>query len=346
VTNKAGRRTPTIGGRESGETRASLCVGGVREGRRRAVGMCSCNCARALLTPAAPPLPSHCRRARPPAAARSLRPRRARLSARALPPLRGRGEGQLAPPTPPLPLADTYVGPALLVLPLFLISLVNLFVAGPPLKTIVLDSAGAKFGASLPFMRLEVDGPKAHFTLTPAGEMTHFFVVTCYTPTAPHAPLSLDAAVTGRKRAPGVGEGGPTVEEALNTVSSAALPLAAPSAATSSRPPSSSLQLLQPLLGHETYEVAISTAAPSAAAAAPNLPPIEYRLTYVPTRFTYTQIAVRLLFTATSTIMLLAYACAICVSASRHPPTLAPRPLAPRPLVLRFESARADGVAC
>ena len=37
----------------------------------------------------------------------------------------------------------TYVGPALLVLPLFLISLVNLFVAGPPLKTIVLDSSGS-----------------------------------------------------------------------------------------------------------------------------------------------------------------------------------------------------------
>ena len=52
----------------------------------------------------------------------------------------------------------TYVGPALLVLPLFLISLVNLFVAGPPLKTIVLDSSGSSYGATLPFMRLEVAG--------------------------------------------------------------------------------------------------------------------------------------------------------------------------------------------
>jgi hypothetical protein len=45
-------------------------------------------------------------------------------------------------PHPSLLHADTYVGPAMLVLPLFMISLVNLFVAGPPLKTIVLDSSG------------------------------------------------------------------------------------------------------------------------------------------------------------------------------------------------------------
>lgn len=76
----------------------------------------------------------------------------------------------------------TYVGPALLVLPLFLISLVNLFIAGPPLKTIVLDAQGANFGATLPFMQLQVAGEKAKFTLQPKDEMTHFFVVTCYTP--------------------------------------------------------------------------------------------------------------------------------------------------------------------
>lgn len=33
-------------------------------------------------------------------------------------------------------LSYTHVGPTLLVVPLFLISLVNLFVAGPPLKTV------------------------------------------------------------------------------------------------------------------------------------------------------------------------------------------------------------------
>ena len=121
-----------------------------------------------------------------------------------------------------LPSTDTYVGPALLVLPLFLISLVNLFVAGPPLKTIVLDSAGTKFGASLPFMKLEVEGAHAQFTLTPAGEMTHFFVVTCYTPATPHAPLALEAAVTGRKPARNAEGGGASAEDALSAAAVAA----------------------------------------------------------------------------------------------------------------------------
>ena len=88
----------------------------------------------------------------------------------------------------------TYVGPALLVLPLFIISLVNLFVAGPPLKTVVLDSSGPSYGASLPFLQLNVDGPQAKFNLYPTDEMTHFFVITCYpsgTATLPSArPLS------------------------------------------------------------------------------------------------------------------------------------------------------------
>ena len=72
----------------------------------------------------------------------------------------------------------TYAGPALLVLPLFLISLVNLFVAGPPLKTVVLDATGPNYAASLPYLHLKVDGPKATFKLLPHEEMTHFFVVT------------------------------------------------------------------------------------------------------------------------------------------------------------------------
>ena len=45
-------------------------------------------------------------------------------------------------------------------------------------------------------MRLEVAGSAAKFTLTPEGEMTHFFVVTCYSP-ASAAPLALDATVKG-----------------------------------------------------------------------------------------------------------------------------------------------------
>ena len=68
------------------------------------------------------------------------------------------GHVQPHPAQPVLP-RRRYVGPALLVLPLFVISLVNLFVAGPPLKTVVLDSNGASYGASLPDdWEDEVDG--------------------------------------------------------------------------------------------------------------------------------------------------------------------------------------------
>ena len=41
------------------------------------------------------------------------------------------------------------------------------------------------------------------------------------------------------------------------------------------------------------------------------LPAMEYRVTYVPTRFTYTQVCVRAFFTFTSGCMLIAYAIAI-----------------------------------
>ena len=86
----------------------------------------------------------------------------------------------------------TYVGPALLVLPLFFISLVNLFIAGPPLKTIVLVSSGPSYSANLPYLQLQVEGPSATFNLQPKNEMTHFFVVTCYA-SAMKDPLYFDA---------------------------------------------------------------------------------------------------------------------------------------------------------
>jgi len=73
----------------------------------------------------------------------------------------------------------------------------------------------------------------------------------------------------------------------------------------------SSMQLMQPLLGYTEYEVLIASVAPTAGSQAPNLPTIEYRLTYVPTKFTYTQICVRAFFTFTSASMLIAYTCAI-----------------------------------
>ena len=109
------------------------------------------------------------------------------------------GHVQLHPAQPVIP-RRRYVGPALLVLPLFVISLVNLFVAGPPLKTVVLDSNGASYGASLPFLQLQVQGGVAKFNLIPKDEMIQFFVVACYAP-GTTTPLYFDATVTGKKPA-------------------------------------------------------------------------------------------------------------------------------------------------
>ena len=173
-------------------------------------------------------------------------------------------------------------GPALLVLPLFLVSLVNLFVAGPPLKTIVLESSGSSYGASLPFMKLHVSGSVAKFMLTPKDEMTHFFVVACYAEAT--ASLGLEAVVRG------VGSPSALPGGAQKRSSSAAAPVALAEASTASvateRPPTgtgqqrSRLQLLQPLVGFSQYEVLIKTMPATSTGIAPNLPAIEYRLTY------------------------------------------------------------------
>ena len=203
----------------------------------------------------------------------------------------------------------TYVGPALLVLPLFVISLVNLFVAGPPLKTIVLDSAGPEFSASLPFMRLDVTSTTATFKLTPKDEMTHFFVVSTFTPPGvASGQLALDAMVTGKK----TNHGSNALPEPLNHVTSAdGSPSNGPGASHGAAP---TFQLLQPLLGFTEYDVLIKTASASSGgkAASGDLPTMEYRLTYVPTRFTYTQACVRALFTITSLLMLIGYSGAMC----------------------------------
>ena len=75
--------------------------------------------------------------------------------------------------------------------------------------------------------------------------------------------------------------------------------------------------MLQPLLGYTQYEVTINTRAGAAGGKPPNLPAIEYRLTYVPVKFSYTQMCVRAFFTFTSLSMLFAYSCAI-LSTARH----------------------------
>jgi len=215
----------------------------------------------------------------------------------------------------------TYFGPALLVLPLFLISLVNLFVAGPPLKTIVLDSAGPQFGASLPFMKLDVAGSSAKFTLTPKDEMTHFFVVTTYMSPSASAPVKLDASVTGKKPRPGESADTLSIMEALNHVASGvAADTAGHATANPHHGAAPSLQLLQPLLGYSEYDVVIRSLGAGKAAKPATMPTMEYRLTYVPTRFTYTQIGVRAFFTLTSLLMLICYAVAMCAQRrSREP---------------------------
>ena len=167
-------------------------------------------------------------------------------------------------------------GPALLVLPLFAVSVVNLFVAGPPLKTIVLESSGSSYGASLPFMKLDVAGSVAKFTLMPKDEMTHFFVVTCYSDA--HPSLALDAVVRGAQAEPLSSSSASDVAwHALAHAKTAAptLPMGATKA-----PPRSRLQLLQPMLGFKQYEVELKTLPPTPTGVAPNLPAVEYRLTY------------------------------------------------------------------
>ena len=112
----------------------------------------------------------------------------------------------------------TYAGPALLVLPLCIILLINLFVAGPPLKTVVFDADAGKYSASLPYLQLRVAGPKATFRLQPKEEVTHFFVLTVYPSSAgpplqksveepymtslPFSPASAAPPARARRRAP------------------------------------------------------------------------------------------------------------------------------------------------
>jgi hypothetical protein len=159
----------------------------------------------------------------------------------------------------------TYVGPALLVIPLFAISLINLFVAGPPLKTVVLDSNGASYGASLPFLQLQVQGGIAKFNLLPKDEMTQFVVVACYAP-GTTTPLYFDATVTGKKPASSSVEGA-MVSRVLATQSTRPeRPLL--------KDPSEThvLQVMQNFLGYSEYEVLIKSVAPDRSKATRPLP--------------------------------------------------------------------------
>ena len=171
-----------------------------------------------------------------------------------------------------MPLSAT-----LLVLPLACISLLNLFVAGPPLKTIVFESIGASYGVSLPFLRLRVARSSTRFVLSPKNEITHFFVITCQTNS--FASLAFDAVVRGCNRN----------EERAVKVSWQPLAhvIGPPKRAKAAGAPVvvkqwSTLQLLQPLLGYSHYDILLrilpSTHTPVGVPA--SLSGVEYRLTY------------------------------------------------------------------
>ena len=212
-------------------------------------------------------------------------------------------------------------GPALLVVPLFVVSLVNLLIAGPPLKTIVLESSGAAYGASLPFMQLHVGGDVAKFTLMPNEEMTHFFVVAAnmdMTRPTPTPPV-FDAVVRGiRNVAVGDEDTWHTLMHTSKLKPSSSLSLAAPPSA-SRQSHRSRIQLLQPLIGYSKYEVLLKMRPSALGATPPVLPPVEYRVTYVPLRFSLTQACVRGFFLVSSTTTLLALTCAIAGQSHREP---------------------------
>jgi serine/threonine-protein kinase ATR len=146
----------------------------------------------------------------------------------------------------------TYVGPALLVLPLFVISLINLFVAGPPLKTVVLDSNGASYGASLPFLQLQVQGGVAKFNLLPKDEMTQFVVVACYAP-GTTTPLYFDATVMGKK---------PTDEGVIVSRTLAVQSTRPEKPLLKDASETHVLQVMQNFLGYSEYEVVIKSVQP------------------------------------------------------------------------------------
>jgi hypothetical protein len=149
--------------------------------------------------------------------------------------------------------------------------------------------------------------------------------------------VKLDASVTGKKPRPGEPADKLAVFEPLNRAASGTVDGGYGAAGTGSHEHHGgkpTLQLLQPLLGYTEYDVVIrSLAAGSGKAggtAAP-IPTMEYRLTYVPTPFTYTQIGVRCFFTLTSGLLLLTYSIAMC---SVRAPPIPPKPTpAPPPLL-------------
>jgi hypothetical protein len=188
-----------------------------------------------------------------------------------------------------------YMAPAMMVVPLFVISIINTFVAGPPLETLVFDAQNA---VSLEYMQTKVADTGVTIAISPHKAMSHYFVFTCYVPEQwkaegdKHVPIA--AAVKGWSGAKRDKE--------------VALEAASHLGAASSEKGGYGLQLLQPLAGFEHYEIDVHTT--SASGKPPKFPRMEFRLTYVPPRFTQTQIFVRVFFCSLTLILAVAFCCA------------------------------------
>lgn len=198
---------------------------------------------------------------------------------------------------PTLGCSYLYMAPAMMVVPLFVISVINTFVAGPPLETLVFDGQSA---VSLAYMQSKADGSRVAIDLSPRQAMSHYFVFTCYVPEQWKAPGDARVPLRASVKAWNGAERPSGAEAALGTASHAGGPQGAGGGEYG-------MQLLQPLVGYEHYEIDVR-AGPDGAPT--KFPRMEFRLTYVPPRFSRAQTAVRAFFCALTALLLLAFGCA------------------------------------
>jgi len=191
-----------------------------------------------------------------------------------------------------------YVAPAMMVVPLFIISVINTFVAGPPLETLVFDSKNA---VALTYMQSKVETGRVAVDVSPKGALSHYFVFTAYVPEAwkkaDNKKVALSAVVKAWN-----GDQAEGSESLLTAVSH--------TGGNDNDKREYGLQLLQPLAGFEHYEIDVH--AGEGLKEGEKFPDMEFRLTYVPPRFTKTQVFVRLFFCTVTVILTIAYALACC----------------------------------
>jgi len=203
-----------------------------------------------------------------------------------------------------------YMAPAMMVIPLFIISVINTFVAGPPLETLVFDSMNA---VALDYMSTKVEESRVSVSVTPSSSVSHYFVFTCYVPESwksasdKHVPLSAVVKAWDGDKA----EGTETLLAHASHTGDGPVQAGAPK--------EYGLQLLQPLDGYEHYEIDVTAGGLDGSKAA-KFPKMEFRLTYVPPRFTQTQIFVRLFFCAVTLLLIIGYCLAMARSESPPDP--------------------------